>query len=106
MNPPGCGGTAVGVMPAPIGPIPIGPVPTMPAAAAVSAGWSCGPSAAIAPPPPTATSRGRCCSTRTGVSMPVAITETRTRPVRLSSIAEPKMMLASSSTSSRMRLAA
>ncbi len=61
-------------------------------------------------PPPTATRRGpvlagsaACCA---GVSMPVATTDTRILPARLSSTALPKMMLASSATSSRMRLAA
>jgi hypothetical protein len=40
------------------------------------------------------------------LSMPVATTETRTIPSRLSSKVTPTMMLASSSTSSRMRVAA
>ena len=57
-------------------------------------------------PPPTATRRGRACSAWFIRSMPVATTETRTRPDKVSSIAEPKMMLASSATSSRMRFAA
>jgi hypothetical protein len=38
--------------------------------------------------------------------MPVATTETRTMPSRLSSNVAPTMMLASESTSSRMRVAA
>ena len=42
----------------------------------------------------------------TGGSMPVATTDTRTRPSRLWSKVAPRMMLASESTSSRMRVAA
>jgi hypothetical protein len=40
------------------------------------------------------------------MSMPVATTDTRTMPSRLSSKVAPKMMLACSSTSLRMRVAA
>ena len=78
-------------------------------AAMMPSGAPLAPAAAetgCAAPPSIATSRGRSIDWLAGVSMPVATTDTRILPVRVSSIAEPKMMLASSSTSSRMRLAA
>ena len=49
---------------------------------------------------------GATCSCTRSCSMPVATTETRMMPSRLSSKVAPKMMLASASTSSRTRLAA